>query len=188
MAKDSAAAAEEARTTTNDLAAILEIVVQKADVSVQHTPELLPILKQAGVVNSGGKGLFYIMEGMLRHLKGLSLENSITVQSLSAMANIDQAMEEVEPGQEVEVVIDFRPFKDLDLEDFYTHLSDIGTSIQVGEGDGIYRMHIHTTTERRFEPIDYVMSMGTWSKIAMENLVAQMDEQSSQPKSPPHYN
>jgi uncharacterized protein len=184
VAKDSAAAAEEARAQTNDLAAILEIIVQKADISVQHTPELLPILKQAGVVDSGGKGLFYILEGMLRHLKGLSLENSITVQSLASIANFNQAVEEIEPGQEVEVVIDFRPFEDLDLEAFYNHLSDIGTSIQVGEGDGIYRMHIHTTTERRFDPIDYVMSMGTWSKIAMENLVAQMDEQSAQAKEP----
>ena len=177
VAKDSAAAAEEARAVTNDLAAILEIVVDKADLSVQHTPELLPILKQAGVVDSGGKGLFYILEGMLRHLKGLSLENSLSVQSLSAMANLSQAVEEIEPGQEVEVVIDFRPHRELDLEDFYSHLSEIGTSIQVGEGDGMFRMHIHTTTERRFDPIDYVMSLGTWSKIAMENLVAQMEEQ-----------
>jgi uncharacterized protein len=186
VAKDSAAGVEEARAGSNDLAVLLEIVVAKADLSVQHTPELLPILKQAGVVDSGGKGLFYILEGMLRYLKGLSLETSVTVQSLASMANLDQAAENIEPGQEVEVVIDFRPFKDLDLESFYTALSDIGTSIQVGEGDGMYRMHIHTTHERRFEPIDYVMSLGTWSKIAMENLVAQMEEQGSAAKESQH--
>ena len=182
VAKDSAAAAEGARAKTSDLAAILNEVVEKADESVQFTPELLPILKQAGVVDSGGKGLFFILEGMLRQIKGLSLEKNVEVHTLASMAKLEVAAEEIEPGQEVEVVIDFRPFQELNLEDFYARLSDIGTSIQVGEGDGIYRMHIHTTTERRFEPINYVMSLGTWSKIAMENLIAQMEEQSVREK------
>jgi uncharacterized protein len=186
VAKDSATAAEEARAETTDLIEILERVVQGADKSVQHTPELLPILKQAGVVDSGGKGLFYILEGMLRHLKHLSLENSIEVQTLATMAKLQNEVEEIEPGQEVEVVIDFQPFNDLDLEKFYADLSEIGTSIQVGEGDGMYRMHIHTTTEKRFEPINYVITLGTWSKIAMENLVAQMEERGNLAKEPIH--
>jgi hypothetical protein len=46
----------------------------------------------------------------------------------------------------------------------------------VGEGEGMYRLHIHVTTEKRYEPIDYVMGIGTITKIAMENLIAQMDE------------
>ncbi len=58
--------------------AILEYLVEAADVSVKHTPELLPILKQANVVDSGGKGLFFILEGMLRYLKGQSLETPTT--------------------------------------------------------------------------------------------------------------
>jgi len=85
----------------------------------------------------------------------------------------------------VEVVIDFRPHTDLNLENFYNDLSEMGTSIQVGEGDGMYRMHIHVTNERRFDPINYVMGLGTWSKIAMENLVAQMEEQTAGAKAAP---
>ncbi|HMN62454.1 MAG TPA: DAK2 domain-containing protein, partial [Anaerolinea sp.] len=70
VAKDSAFAAEKAAAQTRDIREMLEQIVTAADESVKHTPELLPILKQAGVVDSGGKGLYYIFEGMLRHLKG----------------------------------------------------------------------------------------------------------------------
>jgi dihydroxyacetone kinase-like predicted kinase len=53
---------------------------------------------------------------------------------------------------------------------------EIGTSIQMGEGDGMYRMHIHVPTEKRYDPIDYIMSLGTITKVSMENLLAQMDQ------------
>lgn len=160
----------------------LEKIVFEADFSVQKTPELLPILKQAGVVDSGGKGLFIILEGMLRYLKGQSLETPTTsVQPLTAM-NLEETMEEIEPGQDFEVVVDFRPHQPLDLDRFYERLSQMGTSIQVGEGDGMYRMHIHVPTEKRYEPIEYTMSLGTITKVAIENLLAQMEEKkNSQP-------
>lgn len=174
--KDVAAAAETARQETDNLENLLEKIVAAADESVKHTPELLPILKQAGVVDSGGKGLFFILEGMLRTLKGLPLEVKVAeVKPLSAM-KIDQTVDEIEPGQDYEVVVDFRPFQALDLDAFYSRLSDMGTSIQVGEGDGMYRMHIHVPTEKRYQPIDYIMDLGTITKIAMENLLAQMEE------------
>ncbi len=174
VAKDMAAAAEQALTETNDVGVILEKVVEAADVSVKHTPELLPILKQAGVVDSGGKGLFFILEGMLRHLKGLPLDTAVTTVQPLSMINLENTMEEIEEGQDFEVVIDFRPSGSFDLESFYNQLSGMGTSIQVGEGDGIYRMHIHVPTEQRYAPIDYTMQIGTVTKVAIENLRAQM--------------
>jgi uncharacterized protein len=177
VSKDIATAAQEALPGTNDILVILEKIVEAADESVKRTPDLLPILKQAGVVDSGGKGLFFLFEGMLRYLKGLSLEVATTsVQSLASM-NLADAMEAVEEGQDYEVVVDFRPFENLDLEKFYSDLSEIGTSIQVGEGDGMYRMHIHVPTENRYAPIDYTMGIGTITKVAMENLVDQMESE-----------
>jgi DAK2 domain fusion protein YloV len=174
VAKDIAAAAERALGETDDMNVILERIVVAGDESVKHTPELLPILKQAGVVDSGGKGLFFLFEGMDRYLKGLSLETATaTIQPLSAM-NLEDSMDSVEPGQDYEVVVDFRPAQPLDLESFYNDLSKIGTSIQVGEGDGIYRMHIHVPTEKRYEPIDYTMTIGMITKVSMENLLAQV--------------
>jgi DAK2 domain fusion protein YloV len=175
VAKDVAAAAALAIHETDDLCEILARVVVEADASVQRTPELLPVLKQAGVVDSGGKGLYFILEGMLRFVHGEPLDTpTATVQPLSAM-NLENSMDSIEPGQDYEVVVDFVPKETLDLQKFYSELEKIGTSIQVGEGEGMYRMHIHVATEKRYEPIDLVMGMGTITKIAKENLLAQME-------------
>lgn len=174
VAKDIAAAADTLHEKEMSID-WLEHLVEAAAVSVENTPNLLPILKQAGVVDSGGKGLYFILEGMLRFIKGLPLEVSTVAQPLAQM-ELDSSMEEIEPGQDYEVIVDFRPNGTLDLEKFYENLSEMGTSIQVGEGDGIYRMHIHVPTENRYNPIEYTMSVGTVTKVAIENLLAQMDQ------------
>lgn len=176
VAKEVALATEAALKSTQDPIQILEVAVRAADSAVQKTPDLLPVLKQAGVVDSGGKGLFFILEGMLRHVYGESLETpTMTVQPISSM-NLQDAMEQVEEGQDYEVVVDFLPANDFDLQRFYGRLDQMGTSIQVGEGEGMYRMHIHVPLEKRYEPIDYIMEIGTITKVAMENLMAQMDD------------
>jgi dihydroxyacetone kinase-like predicted kinase len=90
--------------------------------------------------------------------------------------NLQDAMEQVEEGQDYEVVVDFLPSSDFDLQKFYGRLEQMGTSIQVGEGEGMYRMHIHVPLDKRYEPIDYIMGIGTITKVAMENLLAQMDD------------
>ncbi len=176
VAKDAAAAAEAALHETQDPITILARCVAAADESVKHTPELLPVLKQAGVVDSGGKGLFYVLEGSLRHIYGEPLDVAVaTVQPLSSL-KFDNAMEAVEEGQDYEVVVDFFPNTQFELRKFYDRLEQMGTSIQVGEGEGMYRMHIHVPLDKRYEPVDYIMSVGTITKVAMENLVAQMDD------------
>ncbi len=173
--KDTAAAAETAVKQHQDYESILDVLVQAADESVKHTPELLPILKQAGVVDSGGKGFYIILEGMLRFMRGQSLETAVAaVQQLSTM-KMDE-MEAIEPGQDYEVVVDFRPNQPLDLDIFYNDLTEMGTSIQLGEGEGMYRLHIHVPTDNRYLPIDYAMRLGTITKVSMENLLAQMEE------------
>ncbi len=175
VAKDIATEAQAKALEENDLIAFLEAVIKAADESVERTPELLPILKQANVVDSGGKGLFFIFEGMLRKLQGKPLDTQeVTFKPLTKSA-FDASNHEVEPGQDYEVVVDFEPHKELVLEEFYNHLETIGTSIQVGEGDGIYRMHIHVPTDKRYEAIDYIMNIGTISKVFIENLMTMVD-------------
>ena len=175
VAKDTAAAAEAALAETQDPIEILEKCVPAADASVERTPSLLPILKQAGVVDSGGKGLFYVMEGALRHIRGQALDTPLaTVQPLSSLI-LDAAMQEVEEGQDYEVVVDFFPNSEFEVNRFYSRLEQMGTSIQVGEGEGMYRMHIHVPLDKRYEPVDYIMGIGTITKVAMENLTAQMN-------------
>jgi uncharacterized protein len=182
VAKDIATAGELSLAKGSDLDEILDAIIQAADASVKKTPDLLPILKQAGVVDAGGKGLFYILEGMSRYLKNQSLDIALaSVQPLSAM-NLENVAESIEPGQDFEIVLDFKPFQTLDLEEYYAGLSQIGTSIQVGEGDGIFRMHIHVPTEKRYRPIDYTMGLGTITKVSIENLNDQIERKElSQP-------
>lgn len=176
--KDSAAAAEaayEASGHTADLRSVLEAVVQGAQASVARTPELLPLLKQAGVVDSGGKGLALIFEGMLRYLKGQRLDvNTLTIVAPLSLAQVGTAMNSVEPGQEWEVVVDFRPRVEMNLPSLYSRLEGMGTSIQVGEGEGLYRVHIHLLKSRRLEPIELAEEWGTVVNVHMENLMDQV--------------
>jgi len=176
VAKDMASAAKKALEDTDDPYRILHQAVIEAEASVERTPDLLDVLKDAGVVDSGGKGLFYIYDGMLRFLQGLPLDTAlVSVQPLATM-QMENAMDYIEPGQDFEVVIDFIPDGKFELQTYYEKLDEMGTSIQVGEGDGIYRMHIHVPTEERYHPIDYTMTLGTITKVQIENLLAQMDE------------
>ena len=176
--KDTANAVEEALPECDDFLKLLTVTVEAADRSVINTPELLPVLKQAGVVDSGGRGLFYIFEGFLRWLTGEPLDVNTDVPPMVSLAQLETMNEEetIEPGQDYEVVVDFHPRKELELAAFYDRLSEMGTSIQVGEGDEMYRMHIHVPTENLYAPINYIMELGTVTKVAIENLIAQMED------------
>lgn len=66
------------------------------------------------------------------------------------------------------MVIDFTPTDKFSLS-YYSGLSEISTSIQVGEGDGLYRMHIHVPLEKRFTPIEYTESLGALKKSQWRN-------------------
>ena len=175
VAKDITTEGERSLAETQDPYEILERIVLAADASVQRTPELLAVLKDAGVVDAGGKGLFIILEGMSRYVKGLPLDVALaTVQPLSAM-KMENSLDNIEPGQDFEVVIDFHPNQELNLPQFFEDLQQMGTSIQLGEGDGIYRMHIHVPAEKVYEPIQYTKSLGVVTKAAIENLREQVE-------------
>lgn len=180
VSKDIAEAAEKARQESEDLVFILEQVLDAADLSVRNTPNLLPILKQAGVVDSGGKGLFIILEGMYRYATEKSLDEEAieipqTPVDLSSI-KFNEIHDQIEEGQDFEVVVDFTPHSEINLQNFYETLSQVGTSIQVGEGDDLYRMHIHVAAENKYDPVEIVEKFGNVQKIYIENLVEQMDQ------------
>ncbi|MBI3361883.1 MAG: DAK2 domain-containing protein [Chloroflexi bacterium] len=186
VSKDVAVAAEGAAGESDDLRYILECVVAAAHESVERTPDLLPVLKQAGVVDSGGKGLAIVLEGMLRYLRGESLDAApVTPIKTLDLASIGAAMDAVEPGQEWEVVVDFRPKPELDLPYFYNRLDSMGTSIQVGSGEDLYRVHIHLVKEKRYEPIALAEDLGTVVNVHMENLIDQMEREKASKAPPP---
>jgi DAK2 domain fusion protein YloV len=173
--KDIATSAQASFERGSKLNEMLSEIVEAAQESVKRTPDLLPILKQAGVVDSGGTGLAFIFEGMDRFARGESLEVSEKLLKPLAEFDLEHTLETVEDGQDYEVVLDFKPKADFNLQEYYKGLEPIGTSIQVGEGDGIYRMHIHTELARRFEPIAYTEGLGVVKKVMMENLRDQLN-------------
>jgi DAK2 domain fusion protein YloV len=184
VAKDIAKEAEAALVDTEDPIEILELVITEADKSVERTPDLLDVLKKAGVVDAGGKGLFYILEGMLRYINGQPLDEPLTSVLPLADMSLEDTLETIEAGQDVEVVVDFRPDSPLNLQEFYGQLEQIGTSIQIGEGEGIYRMHIHVEEEKIHDPLNYIRTIGTFTKVSMENLVEQMEAIERQSQTP----
>lgn len=125
--KDVASATEKALSHSSEITEILEIAVQEARESVDRTPDLLPVLKDAGVVDSGGMGLLYILEGMLRWVNEESLDEVIADKDEFKNLDFQAAMDEVEEGQDYEVVVDFQPNSDFKLEDFYANLEKMGT-------------------------------------------------------------
>lgn len=180
VSKDIASASEDLSEKNDNLLDILDGVIAAAEKSVKNTPNLLPILKQAGVVDSGGKGLLIIIEGMYRYATNQSVDIG-EVAPENAVVSLDQISshemhDAIEPGQDFEVVVDFKPNNDFELKNFYDRLSDIGTSIQVGEGDDMYRMHIHVATDKKYEPIEMVDHFGTVKKVYIENLLEQMGQ------------
>ncbi len=173
--KDTAETVQNQLEQCTNFVELLTVTVKAAAESVERTPELLPVLKQAGVVDSGGKGLYYIFEGFLRYFEHKPLDENPDMVDVVPLTMMTEE-ETVEPGQDYEVVVDFIPNSELILPAFYDRLSDIGTSIQLGEGEGMYRMHIHVAAPNLYAPINYIMTLGTVTKAAIENLVAQMDE------------
>jgi DAK2 domain fusion protein YloV len=183
VASDVALEAQRAHNEGCSFPQLMDRIVVAADQSVQRTPELLPVLREAGVVDAGGKGLFFFLEGMLRYLEGKPLDQPMaTVHPLSAL-DLKRAGEFIEEGQDFEVVVDFSPSAPLDVPWFYRQLESMGTSIQVGQGDEFYRLHIHVPTEKRYDPIDLTIQLGTVSKVAIENLQEQTDSRAK--KDPP---
>ena len=173
--KDVAGAAQQADPQTSDIAALIALLVEASSASVLRTPDLLPVLKEAGVVDSGGFGLQVLLEGMLRHLRQEPLDVVLhTARHPLSAAAVSAALDAVEPGQEWEVVVDFRPNQPLDLQSFYKTLENFGGSIQVGEGAANYKMHLHLPRELRLKAVEYAESLGTVVNVHMENLLDQV--------------
>jgi DAK2 domain fusion protein YloV len=173
VASDIALEAQRAHSEGCSLQELMDRIVVAADQSVRRTPELLPVLREAGVVDAGGKGLFFFLEGMLRYLEGKPLDQPVaTIPPISEL-DLKRAGEFIEEGQDFEVIVDFSPSSPLDVPWFYRELEGMGTSIQVGQGDELYRLHIHVPAEKRYDPIDLAIQLGTVSKVAIENLQEQ---------------
>lgn len=172
VSRAAADAAEASAKTTDDLMLIFEQVLVAAQEAVARTPTQLEVLRQAGVVDAGGQGLAVIFEGMLRHLKGEPVEMEPIAATLAFAPST--MLESIEEGQDYELIFDLKPRPDLDWDAMHQELSTFGTSIQVGSGDEALKIHIHVPTENFYRTQEYAFTLGTVTKIAVENLQEQI--------------
>ena len=174
VSRAAADAAEVSAKTTDDLILIFEQVLAAAQEAVARTPTQLEVLRQAGVVDAGGQGLAVIFEGMVRHLKGEPVDIEPIAATLAFAPST--ALASIEAGQDYELIFDLKPRPDLDWDIMHQELSTFGTSIQVGSGDEALKIHIHVPTENFYRTHEYAFTLGTVTKIAVENLQEQMAE------------
>nr|WP_223280643.1 DAK2 domain-containing protein [Virgibacillus halodenitrificans] len=155
VAKDAASAAREHSGSLNNIVELMEIVVEEAKASLKRTPELLPVLKEVGVVDSGGQGLVTIYEGFLASLKGEKLPENNADIDMEDMVNAEHHKitqdfmdtSEIEFGYCTEFMVKFEeektsenPFSE---EAFRNELSEHGDSLLVVSDDEIVKVHIH---------------------------------------------
>lgn len=167
VAREVAEAAEAAASHVTDLCQLLEIMVHEARESVARTPSLLPVLQEAGVVDAGGQGLCIILEGFLRYMQGQPLDVDV---ALNAVADL-KASFEGEYGYDVQFVLRGR---DLDVESIRTEISQMGESALVVGDSASVKVHIHT--QEPGNPLNYAASLGSLSKITVENMQEQYQE------------
>lgn len=139
----------EASKDNTDAASIMQVIVDKANEALALTPELLPVLKKAGVVDAGGKGLCVIFEGMLSYIKdGVIVEyddtNEVTVETFdSAAAEFD---DDIQFTYCTEFIVGRDSQINTDPDELRTYLQSIGDCVVVVNDEEIIKVHVHTET------------------------------------------
>lgn len=172
------AAAEAAKTSAaqdNDLLTEMQEVVDAARRAVARTPEMLPMLKQAGVVDAGGQGFCTILEGILRYMRGEATQQesstSRTPQEPATQPSSKKGRVTVEEEFGYEVVFLLRG-NGLDVEKIRQTIIDMGGVSTVVAGDEqMLKVHTHTHTPGKI--LDYGVSLGSLLDINIENLQEQ---------------
>lgn len=135
----------------DDIIAFLEVVLAYGDETLKKTPEMLPVLKKAGVVDSGGQGLMVILHGILEGLKGNVIELGDVVLSTKSEGGANGAAREdidtsdIKFGYCTEFIVNLnKEFTDKDEEEFKEFLTSIGDSLVCVADDEVVKIHVHT--------------------------------------------
>lgn len=171
VAKGAANRALELSEETEDLVYFLEEIIKHADYVLDQTPEMLPVLKQAGVVDSGGQGLLQVLKGAFDSLTGKQVDYEIEgAQSGTGAVKISaQTEEEIRFGYCTEFIIVLKhPLSDKEEMEYKAFLESIGDSIVVVADDEIVKTHVHTNDPGL--AIQKALTHGSLSKIKIDNM------------------
>jgi DAK2 domain fusion protein YloV len=170
VVREAATAAERAAAINPDLRFILHEAVRAADEAVELTPTLLPVLAEAGKVDSGGKGLFYILEGMYRNLTGETAATETTEMVSAAPTPArpskgNRPLPEVNYGFDVQCLIEGA---NLDVDTIRERITAMGDYPLV-EGDAnLVKVHVHVADPGA--PLSYLVSLGFLTDVVVENM------------------
>lgn len=169
--REAAVEAQDAARKSSDLRFLLERVVERCQQVLAQTPEMLPVLKQAGVVDAGGQGLLYILEGMLRYVYGelfdvveLPVAPQVPAQALAAPA------EGLEYPYDVQFIL---MGEKLDIMAVRSAIDAMGDSTVVVGDDQTIKVHVHVKDPGI--PLSYGASQGKLQDVVVENMQMQME-------------
>ena len=171
VAKGAAEKALELSDETEDVVTFVEEVIKQAEYVLDQTPEMLPVLKQAGVVDSGGQGLVQVLKGAYDALIGKEIDYTIEgVPTGAAPAKISAETEaEIKFGYCTEFIIVLNaPMSDNEEHAYKAFLESIGDSIVVVADDEIVNNHLHTNDTAL--AIQKALTFGSLSKIKIDNM------------------
>ena len=171
VAKGAADKALEMAEETEDLCVFCDEVIKHADYILSQTPEMLPVLKQAGVVDSGGQGLMQVLKGAYDSLLGKEINYEIEDASKeSGVVKISEETEkEIKFGYCTEFIIVLnKPLTEAEEHEYKAFLESIGDSIVVVADDEIVKTHVHTNDPGL--AIQKALTHGSLSKIKIDNM------------------
>ncbi|MFA1737092.1 DAK2 domain-containing protein [Lysinibacillus fusiformis] len=175
VAREAAKKGVEVAETETDIIAVMEAFTAEAKASLDRTPDLLPVLKEVGVVDSGGQGLLFVYEGFLSSLKGEPLpeKNDATLDDLinaeHHRAQDFMNTEDIEFGYCTEIMVRLEDGKEpFNEEQFRQELSPLGDSLLVISDEEIAKVHIHS--EQPGSVLSIGQKYGSLMKIKVDNM------------------
>lgn len=190
VSRGAATAALKKAETTNDAVEVMRAALDGARAALAKTPDMLPVLKEVGVVDSGGQGLVFIYEGFLSALTGdyiASEEFRATPANMSEMINAEHhksvaghvATEDIEYGYCTEIMVALRKgptyVKEFDYDAFRNYLNELGDSLLVVNDDEIVKVHVHT--EDPGLVMQEGLKYGALVKVKVDNMRGQHEAQ-----------
>ncbi|HGW5974094.1 TPA: fatty acid kinase catalytic subunit FakA [Staphylococcus aureus] len=181
VAKDAAQAAVEKANNTEDCIELMEYIIVKANESLENTPNLLAVLKEVGVVDSGGKGLLCVYEGFLKALKGEKVEAKVAKIDKDEFVHDEHDFhgvintEDIIYGYCTEMMVRFgKNKKAFGEQEFRQDMSQFGDSLLVINDEEIVKVHVHT--EHPGKVFNYGQQYGELIKLKVENMREQHRE------------
>lgn len=181
VAKDAAKAAVNKAEETDDCVEVMEYTIAEAEKSLNNTPNLLAVLKEVGVVDSGGKGLLCVYEGFLKGLTGQTIEVKKEKLNTEELVHEEHDFhgvintEDIKYGYCTEMMVRFgKDKREFDEQTFRTNMSHFGDSLLVINDDEIVKVHVHTETPG--DVFNYGQEYGELIKLKVENMREQHRE------------